>query len=146
MPSDRGSHETVRRVYEATGEKFDEMLGDVLAEGVALHDPHLETIRGRDRVAGYYESLHDAFPDVEFTVDDLLGDDGRFTVRWTAEGTHDGEFWGVEPSGNDVHLSGIDVVRVEDGEFAEVWTVYDSVTLLRQMDVDLPVTLPTAES
>lgn len=145
MASDTGSRETVRRVYEATGDEFDAMLGDVLAGDVALHDPHLETIRGRDRVAAYYESFHDAFPDVAFTVEDLLGGDDRFTVRWTAEGTHDGEFWGVEPTGNDIHLSGIDVVRVEADEFAEVWTVYDSVTLLRQMGVDLPVTLPTGE-
>lgn len=146
MPTDGESGETVQRVYEATGESFDELLDGVLAEDVVLHDPHLAVVRGRDRVLEYYGAFHDAFPDVAFTVDDLFEAGDRVTVRWTAEGTHEGEFWGVAATGNPVHLSGIDVVRVADGEFREVWTVYDSATLLRQLGVELPIELPSPES
>lgn len=146
MPSDDQYTDRVRRFYEATGEAFTDLLGDVLTTDVTLHDPHLEAIHGRDRVEDYYASFHDAFPDVEFTVDDLFATGDRVVVRWTAEGTHEAEFWGIEPTSNEIHLSGIDIVSVEDGEIGEVWTVYDSATLLQQLDVELPFIPPTWEA
>lgn len=143
MPSDTQTQETVRDFYEATGEPFEDLLDDVLTDEVVLHDPHLTDIQGHERVAHYYASFHDAFPDITFTVDDLVMTGDRVTIRWTAEGTHDADFWGIAPTGNTIHLSGIDIVRVEDGQITEVWTVYDSATLLQQLDIELPVTPPT---
>lgn len=145
MPSDDHVRESVRRFYEATGKAFDDLLEETLASDVVLHDPHLEEIRGRDRVEEYYESFHEAFPDVEFTIDDLFVAGDRFAVRWTAEGTHEAEFWDIEPTGNEIHLSGLDVVRVEDDTIGEVWTVYDSATLLQQLGVEMQVRPPTGE-
>lgn len=146
MASDNHVPDTVRRLYEATGEAFYELLREALTDDVVLHDPHLEDIRGHDRVEHYYSSFHDAFPDIEFTLDDAFRAGDRITVRWTAEGTHEADFWGLSPTGNVIHLSGIDVVRVENGQVDEVWTVYDSATLLQQLDVELPVTPPTGEA
>ena len=145
MPPDEMTEDSIRDFYEATGEEFDDLLHESLATDVVLHDPHLELIQGRDRVEAYYASFHDAFPDVEFTIDDLFAADDRVTVRWTAKGTHEAEFWNVEPSDNEIHLSGIDIVRVEDDKMSEVWTVYDSATLLQQLGVELPVRPPTGD-
>lgn len=111
-----------------------------------VHDPHLEDLHGHDRVEHYYATFHDAFPDITFTVDDLFWMGNRIAVRWTAEGTHETVFWGIAPSANTMHLSGIDIVQVTDSQIGEVWTVYDSATLLQQLGVDLPVTPPTDES
>lgn len=143
MPNDSQTRDTVRRFYEATGDAFDDLLAEALTDDITVHDPHLADIRGHDRIARYYASFHDAFPDIEFTVDDLFAVDDRIAVRWTAEGTHEANFWGIEPTGNEMHLSGIDIVRVADGRISEVWTVYDSATLLQQLDIELPVTPPT---
>jgi steroid delta-isomerase-like uncharacterized protein len=145
MPDDSQARDTVRRFYEATGEAFDHLLAEALTDDVIVHDPHLADVRGHDRVERYYASFHDAFPDIEFTVDDLFAVEDRVAVRWTAKGTHEAAFWGVAPTGNEMHLSGIDVVRIADGRIGEVWTVYDSATLLQQLDVELPVTPPTGE-
>lgn len=146
MSSETHTTETVRDFYEATGETFTDLLGDVLTDDVVLHDPHLSDIHGHDRVARYYATFHDAFPDIAFTVDDLFVTGDRVAVRWTAEGTHQADFWGIESTDNEIHLSGIDIVRVEDDRISEVWTVYDSATLLQQLDVELPVTPPTGET
>ena len=145
MPSDETTQELVRRFYEATGEEFEDLLEESLATDVVIHDPHLEEIRGRDRVEDYYASFHEAFPDVEFTVDDLFVAGDRFAIRWTAEGTQEAEFWDIEPAGNEIHLSGLDVVRIEDDAISEVWTLYDSATLIQQLGVELPIRLPIGE-
>jgi steroid delta-isomerase-like uncharacterized protein len=146
MSSNNQNQDTIRHFYEATGEEFYDLLDDVLNVDIVLHDPHLDDIRGRNRVENYYTSFHDAFPNVEFTIDDLFVTNEGVAVRWTAEGTHEGEFWGIEPTENEIHLSGIDIVRVDDSRINEVWTVYDSATLLQQLDVELPITPPTGGS
>lgn len=143
MPSDTETQEAIRRFYKGTGEEFYELLEELLADDVVLRDPHLEDIQGHDRVKAYYTSFHEAFPDIAFTVDDLIMADDSATVRWTAEGTHDQPFWGIDPTGNEIHLSGIDIVRLQDDQVSHVWTVYDSATLLQQLGVELPVTPPT---
>ncbi|WP_435181490.1 ester cyclase [Halorussus sp. AFM4] len=140
MASDTQTQETVQRFYEATGETFTNLLHEVLIDDVVLHDPHLEDIQGHDRVEHYYASFHNAFPNITFTVDDMFMADDLIAVRWTAEGTHEAAFWGIDSTGNEMHLSGIDIVQVTDGQISEVWTVYDSATLLQQLGIELPVT------
>lgn len=147
----RGFHHAIRHRDSGDGPRLlrshrGDVYGpasDVLTDDVVLHDPHLTDIHGHDRVAHYYASFHDAFPDITFTVDDLFMAGDRVAVRWTAEGTHENGFWGIAPTGNEIHLSGIDIVQVDDNEISEVWTVYDSATLLQQLDVELPVTPPS---
>src|SRR5260370_30587125 len=43
-----------------------------------------------------------AFPDLTFTVDDLLADGNKITVRWTARGTHKGALMDISPTGKEI--------------------------------------------
>jgi predicted ester cyclase len=47
----------------------------------------------------YLGSLYDAFPDIHFTIDDMVVEGDKIAVRHTRTGTHKGEFMGV-PSTN----------------------------------------------
>ncbi len=40
-----------------------------------------------------------AFPDVHFTIEELLVDGNRVILRWRNEGTHEGEFMGIPATG-----------------------------------------------
>ncbi|MEX0991994.1 MAG: ester cyclase [Actinomycetota bacterium] len=81
-----------------------------------------QTLRGpralKDATAGFRW----AFPDVTLTVDDsMLAPDGRALVRWHAEGTHLGDYQGIEPAGTSLSYWGISVFRLESGRIAESW-------------------------
>jgi predicted ester cyclase len=86
----------------------------------------------RQRIAGF----HTAFPDLHFTIEDLLAEGDRVTFRVTMRGTHKGPFpylQGIAPTGKQVTISVLDVVRVEEGKFAEQWGGPDSLDLLQQL-------------
>ncbi len=55
------------------------------------------------------------------------------TKRWTAKGTHKGEFMGVPASGNRIDVNGISINRIQDGKLAETWGVMDTFTLMSQI-------------
>jgi predicted ester cyclase len=70
-------------------------------------------------------SYRTAFPDVTLIIDDILAEGNKVTVRWTARGTHKGELMRIPPTGKEVTLTGISVVRIAGGKVAEHWVTWD---------------------
>jgi steroid delta-isomerase-like uncharacterized protein len=81
------------------------------------------------RVAG----LRAAFPDLHFTLDDLIADGDRVAVRGTVRGTHKGVFQGIAPTGKQVAVTAVEIVRIENGKLAEHWGGADNLDLLQQL-------------
>ena len=74
-----------------------------------------------------------AFPDYNVTVDDQFTDGDKVVTRWTARGTHRGEFLGIAPTGRQGTLSGITISRYEGGKIVESWFEWDNLELMRQL-------------
>jgi len=72
------------------------------------------------------------------TVEDVIAEEDRVVVRWTAQGTQQGELLGVPPTGKQVTVTGIDVYRIENGRTAEHWGNFDQLGMLQQLGV-IPV-------
>jgi predicted ester cyclase len=70
---------------------------------------------------------------VHVTIDELVADGDRAAVATTTTGTHTGELLGVAPTGRRVAVTGIDMVRVEDGRIVEHRGLTDTVGLMRQL-------------
>src|SRR6266511_3643039 len=61
----------------------------------------------KQRIAG----LRAAFPDVHLTIEDLLVEGDRVALRLTIRGTHQGVFQGIAPSGKQIVVAALDLVR-----------------------------------
>lgn len=95
--------------------------------------------------AGHRENLrifHTAFPDVRFTIDDLVAEGQMVVVRWSMHATHIGSFYGRAPTNKLCTLTGIDIYRVAGGQICEVWHQQDVFGMLRQLGV---IVFPQAE-
>jgi len=75
-----------------------------------------------------------AFPDWHETIEDIVAEGDKVWVRLTYTGTHEGEFFGVAPSGKKITgMSSIDIYRIADGKLVEYWNVRDSLEFAKQM-------------
>lgn len=81
----------------------------------------------------YSEAMSAAFPDLVRTIEDLVAEGDKVAARWTARGTHTGDFMGLPPSGSVATSSGITVFRIADGRIAEEWSESDMLGLLQQL-------------
>lgn len=81
------------------------------------------------------ERLYAAFPDLVAEVRDVVVDTetASVAVRWSAEGTHRGQYLGAHPSGKKVRFKGIEVLRISNGLIAERWGEWDGIDLLEQL-------------
>ena len=73
------------------------------------------------------------FPDSRITVEASISEGDMVATRWNLTGTHQGDFLGIAPTGTAVRFSGVEYTRVVDGRFAEHWSMFDNVALLRQI-------------
>jgi predicted ester cyclase len=81
-----------------------------------------------------------AFPDLHFEVDDLISSGDKVVSRITCTGTHSGEFMGMEPTGKNVSVQAIDIIRFGDDNLAhEHWGVFDALAMMQQLGA-----IPTA--
>lgn len=83
----------------------------------------------RQMIEGFYQ----AFPDFRLNIEDLMGEDDKVTIRFTAEGTHQGSFQGISATGKKVKIDGIVIMRFEDNKRVEEWLVIDSMGLMKQL-------------
>lgn len=75
----------------------------------------------------------DAFPDFYVTLDALIAEGDEVAYRWTARGTHQGEFLGAAPTGKEITATGMVFFRFMAGKIAEGWTNWDALGLMQQI-------------
>jgi len=76
-----------------------------------------------------------AFPDLHFTVEDLIAEGDKVVARLTTRGTQQGAFMGVPPTGKQVTVTAIDINRIVGGKTVEHWLQMDTLSLLQQLGV-----------
>jgi steroid delta-isomerase-like uncharacterized protein len=89
----------------------------------------LDTAQQVERLRG----LREAFPDVTIEVEDIVVEENRIAFRSVMRGTHSGEFMGLAPTGRQITVGLVDIIRVESGQFAEQWGGPDMLDLVKQL-------------
>lgn len=116
-----------------------DIIDEICAEDVIEYSP-LGERRGREELKEQSEYIHAAFPDVSVTIEDVVAEGDTVAQRLTFRGTHEGEFAGIEPTGNEVEIANMLFTRIEDGQIAERWLLPDMLGLLAQLGVVEPPT------
>ena len=91
------------------------------------------TIHGPQEFQAFAERLRGAFPDIHVTVEDAFEADGKVAVRWSATMTHQGSELGIPPSGKTVHITGISIVRLVNGQITAGWDNWDQLGMMQQI-------------
>ncbi|MDQ5823153.1 MAG: ester cyclase [Chloroflexota bacterium] len=76
-----------------------------------------------------------SFPDLKWTINDMIAEGDKVAIRVSMEATHLGDFFGIPPTGNRVMVEGIHVLRCANGKIAEHWGNNDDMGLMRQLGV-----------
>lgn len=120
----------VRDAFAAWDEGDAAGFETVYAEDVA-HPSH--DIDGVDDLQAILDQWLDAFPDLAHEVDAMLAEGDWVATRFRITGTHEGEFQGLEPTGEEIEIHGMAMERVENGQIVERFLVEDLLDFYLQL-------------
>ncbi|MGO9420104.1 ester cyclase [Roseiarcus sp.] len=74
-----------------------------------------------------------ALPDLKVTIQTTVAADDRVAASFVYEGTHEGVYYGIEPTGKRLVFTSCDIFRIVDGHIAEHWGMGDIAGILAQL-------------
>ena len=123
----------VRRFVEGFWNEGNTAAADeLMAPDAEIHMPTGETL-DLDGLKGFAVAFREAFPDWHSTFEELIAEGDRVAERWTGRGTHQGELWGIPPTGKRVEGPGSVFYRIVDGKIVEFRGQFDMMGLMQQL-------------
>lgn len=111
-----------------------ETVDELVSTGYVGYDAAMpEPILGTEGLKNAARGYREAFPDLKMTIEDEIAENDRVSTRWVARGSHGGEFFGIQPTGRQVTVTGVTISRIRDDKVVEAWTSWDTLGLLQQL-------------
>ena len=131
----------LRRIYEEMFNQGNLVIADeLIAPDFFNHeDPPGMNSRGPESARQVVMMLRTAFPDLHFTIEELVAEGDMVACRMTMSGTHQGPLMGIAPTGRSVRQQAqVHFVRFRNGKVIEHRAVRDDLGMMRQLGV-IPV-------
>jgi predicted ester cyclase len=77
--------------------------------------------------------MYSGFPDLRWTIDEIIAEGETVAERLTGRGTHQGEFMDVPPTGSRVEIPNIAMARIREGKIVEMRGAPDMLGLMQQI-------------
>jgi steroid delta-isomerase-like uncharacterized protein len=127
---------TFRRFHDAFANSGDtefisKMIDEIAEPDVKNHTPVEAT--GAQVLKELFARLHQIFPDLHVTVEDMIEEGDKVAGRNTLAGTHQGDYMGLPPTGKSVTYNEIIIFRFVNGRIAETWGVVDVFSQMKQL-------------
>jgi steroid delta-isomerase-like uncharacterized protein len=141
MSTEQNKQLVRRMVEELINQRKLDVIEELFAPDFVEHEQLPPGVpSGRDGVKALFGMQHNAFPDLKATIEHLIAEGDHVVVHMRWEGTHEGDFAGIPPTGNSISNAVIDIMQINGGKIVSHWGVMDQMTFMQQLGV-----MPTPE-
>jgi steroid delta-isomerase-like uncharacterized protein len=133
----------VRRFYTEIDRGNLAAMDELVAENYVNHNPapFAGSPPGRAGLKHAFEQFSRATPG-RHVIEDQIAEGDMVVTRLRGIGKHEGEIFGIPPSGNDLDVEAVAIHRIENGQLVEHWSAMDTAALLQQLGaIKLPMPL-----
>ena len=135
--SQHSNKEIIRELYEQCLNKRNmELLKNLISDDFV----GIRGLKGAPGFEGPVAGLIAAFPDIQWTIEDLLWEDSLVAIRWQWQGTHQHLYTKYAATGKKIINEGMAVFEVKDGKITNAQLQTDRLGFLQQLGV-LPTDL-----
>ena len=109
---------------------------DLIAPEYIDHNPIApNSVSGIEGLKYTSKLLRTGFPDLNISIEDLIVGRNRIVARIRMQGTHQGEFMGLKPTGKQIDITAIEIYGIVGEKISERWGSLDGIALLQQLGV-----------
>jgi steroid delta-isomerase-like uncharacterized protein len=111
------------------------VIDELFATNFQAHNPAVPNGGSREGFNQFNRVFRSAFPDLRISQDDVIAEGDQVVTRFTVHGTQQGELQGIPPTGKQMTITGMEIVRVSGGKIVEAWSEFDQLGMLQQLGV-----------
>ncbi len=124
----------VRRYYEEVLNQHNlTIIDELFAADFKSHTRHAYV--DLQQYVEAVERSHQAFPDLQVTIEAQIAEGDLVATRWSAKGTHQGVFAGIQPTGKEIIVTAMHFHRLADGKITDHWEQFDFAGVVQQLGI-----------
>jgi steroid delta-isomerase-like uncharacterized protein len=125
--------EIVQRFWGAWEGNLD-LVDELVGADYVNHSPGMpDQPEGPEGIKAIVKMFRTGMPDLRVVIEDVIAEGDKVVMRYRIEGTHEGELFGVPPTGRRVSIESVTVERVSGGKIREHWRVTDTLDMMQQL-------------
>jgi steroid delta-isomerase-like uncharacterized protein len=124
----------MHRFLEFINTASESLAQELISPAAIFHVPGSpEPMRGPAGYLAIIGMMRGGFPDIQWTLEEMVAEGDKVAARFTMRGTHRGTFFGVSPTGKMITVQAMNIYRLSDGQFVEEHGQPDMLGLLQQI-------------
>jgi steroid delta-isomerase-like uncharacterized protein len=133
---EKSNIELVKKTWDEWNKRNREFLDSALDSNYTFY-PSSGNPMSHETTMGMLEMFWNAFPDLTLDIQDIMASNDMVVSRLISRGTHEGEFTGIPATGNNIEITGINIVRIKEGKIIEEWETFDVLSMMMQLGMEL---------
>jgi steroid delta-isomerase-like uncharacterized protein len=124
----------MNRFLEFINTASEKLAQELISPNAVFHVPgRTEPMRGPAGYLAIIGMMRGGFPDIQWTLEEMVAEGDKVAARFTMRGTHRGTFFGVPPTGKTISVQAMNIYRLSAGQFVEEHGRPDMLGLLQQI-------------
>jgi steroid delta-isomerase-like uncharacterized protein len=124
----------MKRFVEFINTASEQLAGELISPDAIFYVPgQPEPMRGPTGYLAIIGMMRGGFPDIQWTLEDMVAEGDKVAARFTMRGKHQGNFVGVPPSGKPIKVQAMNFYRLTNGQITEEHGQPDMLGLLQQI-------------
>ena len=124
----------IRRFTEFVNTASERLAKELVAPEAVLHvSGRTERIRGPAGYLATIAMMRRGFPDINWTLEEMIAEGDKVAARFTLRGTHRGSFYGVPATGETIQVQAMAFYRLSSGQIVEEYGERDVLGMLQQI-------------
>ena len=124
----------MRRFTEFINTASEKLAVELISPDAIFHVPgRPEPMRGPTGYLAIIGMMREGFPDIQWTLEEMIAEGDVVAARFTMRGTHQGAFCGLPPTEKPIVVQAMNFYRLAGGQFVEERGQPDLLSLLQQI-------------
>ena len=124
----------MHRFLEFINTASEKLAQELISPDAIFHVPgRPEPMRGPAGYLAIIGMMRGGFPDIQWTLEEMVAEGDKVAARFTMRGTHRGTFFGVPPTGKTIAVQAMNIYRLSGGQIVEEHGQPDMLGLLQQI-------------
>jgi steroid delta-isomerase-like uncharacterized protein len=128
------NEQLMQRFTEFINSASEELAAQLISPDATFHVPgRPEPMRGPSGYLTIIGMMCQGFPDIQWTLEEMVSEEDKIAARFTMRGTHEGPFFGVPPTGSEIVVEALNLYHLSARKIVEEYGHPDMLGLMQQI-------------